>query len=136
MQHKQIDDTVTQDANLQSFTSAAFKHIISYTINPKTHRITFSVKWRNAPAGQFAMANFDEFAVQDADEKLVLVFWQDAGGRCEATQLCLYHVFKILDERKGKYLVQWTGYSTAEATWESRIYVAYICPHGVLEWMG
>jgi hypothetical protein len=46
----------------------------------------------------------------------------------------IYHAYRILEEARTKYLVQWIGYDTNEATWEAKAKVKRICPAAVRKW--
>jgi hypothetical protein len=65
---------------------------------------------------------------------IVLAYWNNLGGRCHTTQFDKYHVFRILDEEKRRYKVQWIGYSIEEFSWEPKKKINDICPWAVLAW--
>ncbi|KAH7236552.1 hypothetical protein BKA59DRAFT_517065 [Fusarium tricinctum] len=44
----------------------------------------------------------------------------------------IYHAYRILEEARTKYLVQWIGYDTNEATWEAKVKRIY--PAAVRGW--
>jgi hypothetical protein len=63
--------------------------------------------------------------VQEVDQELVLKYWKDAGGRRFMTNLRKDRVFKILEEMKRWWVVQWVGYSEDDATCDPKHEIAY-----------
>jgi hypothetical protein len=95
--------------------------------------VTFTIKYRS-PTADFVTATLPEITVQGIDEPLVLKYWTEAGGRA-ITGFGKDHVFKILDEIKRYWAVQWVGYSAEEeGTLETKDVVARKCPQAIIKW--
>ncbi|KAF5019002.1 hypothetical protein F66182_9020 [Fusarium sp. NRRL 66182] len=79
-----------------------------------------------------------EWSLQEQVPTLVFKYWESKeGGREAATNLDVYHVFKILKrttlpgKSKGSqymYQVQWVGYRRADSTWEHESKLREIAP--------
>lgn len=113
--------------------------IWSHKINKDEATVRLKITNRD----QFGTTWATEFQVQERDEKLLLDYWHDLGGRDKATGMNEYTVFQLLGDKRRKtrktsvkvYLVHWTGYSKSNATWETEDYLMNICPDAVDEYM-
>ncbi|KAF4987501.1 hypothetical protein FGRMN_10332 [Fusarium graminum] len=94
------------------------------------------IEWRDPIGGLHNASRYEEAEIQDMNPGLVYNYWEKQGGHCKATCLELFHVFAIVAESRGKYLVQWVGYDMSQCTWESTKKVNDICPHAVIDWRG
>jgi hypothetical protein len=98
--------------NATAFKDASERQITDHSIHGATRNVNFTIKYRFPTAG-FVTATLPGITVQEIDEPLVLKYWTEAGG-CAITGLGKDHVFKILEETKRYWAVQWIGYSAEE----------------------
>ncbi|QPC69493.1 hypothetical protein HYE68_000245 [Fusarium pseudograminearum] len=114
------------DATIESFKDAKVRNITGYAVDLQAREVVLTVEWRDSPdSSNETTATFSEAAVQEVDEDLVLKYWKDDGGRFEATTLGKEQVFKIVDEMKRWWGVQWVGYSKEEMTVVPKHDIAY-----------
>ncbi|RGP67347.1 hypothetical protein FSPOR_6107 [Fusarium sporotrichioides] len=84
---------------LESFADAEMRQITGHTIDRPSRKVQFTVQWHRPNDVIATTSTFSEAAVQEIDEKLVLEYWKDAGGRSESINLGKNHIFKIVSER-------------------------------------
>lgn len=108
--------------------------IESHNLHHDTCEITFRLKYKLTLSGPWYYIWVEEKHLQCIMPNLVLSHWENLGGRCQITQFKMYHVFRILAEEKGRYKVQWTGYSEENFSWETKKKIHGICPWAVLAW--
>ncbi|KAM0366276.1 hypothetical protein ACHAPY_009201 [Fusarium culmorum] len=114
------------DATIESFKDAKVRKIVEFAVDLDSREVVLTVTWRDSPdSSNETTANVSEAAVQEIDEDLVLKYWKDIGGRFESTSLGMEHVFKILDEMKQLWTVQWVGYFMEEMTEVLKHEIAY-----------
>ncbi|KAM0307969.1 hypothetical protein ACHAPM_000704 [Fusarium culmorum] len=114
------------DATIESFKDAKVRKIVEFAVDLDSREVVLTVTWRDSPdSSNETTANVSEAAVQEIDEDLVLKYWKDIGGRFESTSLGMEHVFKILDEMKQFWTVQWVGYFMEEMTEVLKHEIAY-----------
>ncbi|CAF3448048.1 unnamed protein product [Fusarium graminearum] len=94
-------------STIESFKDAKVRKIVEYAVDLDNR--------------EFALIA----AVQEIGEDLVLKYWKDIGGRFESTTLGMEQVFKILDDMKQFWTVQWVGYSMKEITEVLKHEIAY-----------
>ncbi|KAI6754896.1 hypothetical protein HG530_012648 [Fusarium avenaceum] len=112
---------------------ASERQITEHSIDRASRTVNFTIKYRSATS-DFAPATLPEITVQEIDEPLVLKYWTEVGGRA-ITGFGKDHVFKILEETKGYWAVQWVGYSAEEdLTIEEKHVVARKCPEAIVKW--
>ncbi|SPJ73830.1 uncharacterized protein FTOL_03560 [Fusarium torulosum] len=116
------------------FTSGVEIRIGAHIIDRETNTVSFRVEWRDIPRSPRITSTYDEDDVQNSMPDLVYEYWLRLSGRCTVTGFKIYHVYCILEEALSKYLVQWIGYDTDEATWEAKAKVKRICPAAVRKW--
>jgi hypothetical protein len=115
---------------------AAIDVFIDHCVDTDNSTVSIKVKWED---GETTWES--EWSLQEQVPTLVFKYWEKLGGREAATNLDIYHVFKILKrttlpgKSKGaqdRYQVQWVGYRQAESTWEKESKLRTIAP-GELE---
>ncbi|KAF5000741.1 hypothetical protein FDECE_11143 [Fusarium decemcellulare] len=120
-----------------AFINSTVRRIVGHKVDSSTLRVTLRVQWEGLNDITYH-GFYNEFVLQDADEHLVLSYWEELGGQDAATQLEVYLVHKILKENnRWGYLIQWTEYSSlkGDTTWESRDKINEICPEAVDDWL-
>ncbi|KAG7418229.1 hypothetical protein Forpe1208_v003842 [Fusarium oxysporum f. sp. rapae] len=111
----------------------AIDEFVEHRVDPDNSTVDIKVKWEG---GETTWES--EWSLQEQVPTLVYKYWEKLGGREEATQLDVYHVFKILKcipaagRKKSSYQVQWVGYKQNDSTWESEEKLRLIAP-GELE---
>ncbi|KAH6952139.1 hypothetical protein DER45DRAFT_636425 [Fusarium avenaceum] len=117
----------------QAFKDASERQITDHSIHLASRLVTFTIKYRS-PASDLITALLPEITVQEIDEPLVLKYWTEVGGRA-ITGFGKDHVFKVLEETKRYWAVQWVGYSAEEdLTIEEKDVVARKCPEAIVKW--
>ncbi|KAF5022699.1 hypothetical protein F66182_5247 [Fusarium sp. NRRL 66182] len=126
-----------QDEDDFPFEDAYEARIDRHNVHRKTSEVSFKVKWRFRPSGPWFRAWYEEEDVQHRLPDMVLEYWKGLGGRCQATKLKNYRVFKILseDNELDRYQIQWTGYDAdRDTTMEPKKKIKDICPGEVHQW--
>ncbi|RGP63871.1 hypothetical protein FLONG3_9765 [Fusarium longipes] len=124
--------------NLKSFAAAKVRYITGHTITISSRIVRMKVKWHNSDVEteEFKTATLSESDVHEVAEDLLLEYWKDAGGRRETTGLERDRVFKILDESKRHWVVQWVGCSVEDATYDPKYEITLIPGAGeaIVKW--
>ncbi|RKL19221.1 hypothetical protein BFJ68_g3496 [Fusarium oxysporum] len=109
--------------------------ITSHVLVRCIHSVWFTVEWNDGGESWEA-----EFALQFYQPEMVYAYWDaKKGGREEATQFDLYHIFAILDHgsmndhsrRRAKklvYKIQWVGYDEKDHSWEPAAKIVGLVP--------
>ncbi|KAM0342859.1 hypothetical protein ACHAPU_009136 [Fusarium lateritium] len=101
------------------------KRIADHILSHDDSSVKLTIEWERGDP-----SNEPEWVIQEDAPETLYAYWEDQGGRCEATKFDKYVVFKLLDHttRKGKrwYQVQWTGYSPNDSTWERGVKIKRI----------
>ncbi|KAM0344804.1 hypothetical protein ACHAPU_007180 [Fusarium lateritium] len=108
--------------------------IVHHDVCKSQNNVYLWIEWRDPIGGLHSAGRYDEADIQDVNPDIVYDYWEKQGGREEATCLELFHVFAILAESRGRYLIQWVGYNKSECTWEPTKKVDDICPRAVIKW--
>ncbi|SPJ87075.1 uncharacterized protein FTOL_12100 [Fusarium torulosum] len=129
-----VTDIESQVDNRLRFQDGINIHISCHQVDRRTARVYLWVTWQMDEGGPRCTSRYDEDDIQDVDPGLLYAYWKEKGGRYEATRLDVYHVYAILDQHYGSYLVQWIGFDETELTWETTRKINNICPAAVIEW--
>ncbi|KAM0354357.1 hypothetical protein ACHAPU_001401 [Fusarium lateritium] len=114
----------------------AIEEFLEHRVDADNSTVDIKVKWEG---GESTWES--EWSLQEQVPALVFKYWDKLGGREAATDLDIYHAFKILKRtvRPGKskgdnymYEVQWVGYRAVDSTWEQESKLRTIAP-GELE---
>jgi hypothetical protein len=114
----------------------AIEEFVNHRVDPDNSTVDIQVKWEGGETSWEP-----EWSLQEQVPALVFKYWDKLGGREAATNLDIYHAFKILKRttRPGKakgdkymYQVQWVGYRATDSTWEQESKMRTIAP-GELE---
>ncbi|KAH6952849.1 hypothetical protein DER45DRAFT_574454 [Fusarium avenaceum] len=114
----------------------AIEEFINHRVDPDNSTVDIQVKWEGGEKSWEP-----EWSLQEQVPGLIFKYWDKLGGREAATNLDIYHAFKILKRttRPGKakgdkymYQVQWVGYRATDSTWEQESKIRTIAP-GELE---
>ncbi|KFA72572.1 hypothetical protein S40288_06864 [Stachybotrys chartarum IBT 40288] len=105
--------------------------LASHRVNKAASTVDFEVVWVDAGTSWET-----ERELQQQVPKLVFDYWADKGGRDKVTGLEEYHVFRILEQERRTYRVQWVGYraTAVDTTWESKELLERIAPGSLREW--
>lgn len=118
-----VDPGYKEDVEIDSF--------IDHRIDEANSTVDIKVRWEG---GETTWET--EWSLQEQVPALVFQYWEKLGGRDAATNLEVYHVFKILrrdtSSRAKKYEVQWVGYKRSDSTVEKEDFLRTIAP-GELE---
>jgi hypothetical protein len=105
---------------------------IDHRVDEATSTVDIQVKWEG---GETTWET--EWSLQEQVPTLVFKYWDKLEGRDAATNLDIYHVFKILKRtslpgksKKPQYMyqVQWVGYRRTDSTWEHEDKLREIAP--------
>jgi hypothetical protein len=100
----------------------AIEEFVDHRVDADNSTVDIQVKWEGGETSWEP-----EWSLQEQVPALVFKYWDKLGGREAATNLDIYHAFKILKRtaRPGKakgdkymYQVQWVGYRATDSTWE------------------
>ncbi|KAF4964507.1 hypothetical protein FSARC_7571 [Fusarium sarcochroum] len=126
---EKVNPGFREDVEIDEFTD--------HRVDANNSTVDIKVKWEG---GEETWES--EWALQEQVPALVFKYWEkQEGGRETATNLDIYHVFRILKrttlpgKSKGTqymYQVQWVGYRPADSTWEHESKLRTIAP-GELE---
>jgi hypothetical protein len=118
-----VDPGYKEDVEIDSF--------ISHRVDEANSTVDIQVLWEG---GEKTWET--EWSLQEQVPALVFQYWEKLGGRDAATNLEVYHVFKILrrdtSSRAKKYEVQWVGYKRTDSTVEKEEFLRSVAP-GELE---
>ncbi|KAF7561309.1 hypothetical protein G7046_g2821 [Stylonectria norvegica] len=101
----------------------------SHRVDKNAATVDFKVKWAS---GEYSWE--PEWSLQGQVPTMVFEYWDQFDSREEATDLGIFHVFRILKRttsskgNQSKYLIQWVGYRRTEATWEPEKKVREMAP--------
>ncbi|KAG4272496.1 hypothetical protein FPRO04_14639 [Fusarium proliferatum] len=123
-----------ENVNPSSGGDSAIDKFIDYRVNIDNSTVDIKAKWES---GETTWES--EWSLQEQVPTLIFKYWETLGGREAATNLDIYHVFRVLKritlpgKSKGaSYQVQWVGYRQAESTLEQESKLRMIAP-GELE---
>ncbi|EEU34557.1 uncharacterized protein NECHADRAFT_88862 [Fusarium vanettenii 77-13-4] len=111
-------------------------YITGHTLIPG-HRVTFNVIWNQESGPNTTADNFPEAEAQARYPAAVYNYWQNRGGRGDATGYDHYHVFRVLDHHFDDlnvlYKVQWEGFPPTQpnCTWEPLSKLIDIAPEAL-----
>ncbi|RGP72638.1 hypothetical protein FLONG3_6646 [Fusarium longipes] len=116
---ERVDPGYKEDVEIDSF--------IDFRIDEANSTVDIRVQWEG---GETTWES--EWSLQEQVPALVFQYWDKLGGRDAATNLEVYHVFKILrrdnSSRAKKYEVQWVGYKRSDSTVEKEEFLRSIAP--------
>ncbi|KAL6353993.1 hypothetical protein LRP88_12683 [Fusarium phalaenopsidis] len=100
----------------------------AHRVDTEVSTVEIQVEWEDGETTWEA-----ERDLQEVVPALVYKYWDGLGGRESATNLELYHVFKISKRAKVSktqymYRVQWVGYDPTDSTWEHDYTLQNIAP--------
>ncbi|KAH6949535.1 hypothetical protein DER45DRAFT_649934 [Fusarium avenaceum] len=105
----------------------AVESILSHTLHNETFTVDLEIKWTDGDT-----TTEPEASMQRDVPNLVLKYWEELGGRDQATGFDEWHVFEIHDHhyinKHREYLVQWVGFPADDCTWEPAEKLADIAP--------
>ena len=110
----------------------AIDEFIGHRVDAENATVDIQVKWED---GETTWES--EWSLQEKVSVFVFKYWEKLDGRKTATNLDIYHVFKILkrappSDKSGNsqpmYRVQWVGYRPSESTWEHESKLRTITP--------
>ncbi|KAH7189829.1 hypothetical protein DER44DRAFT_798050 [Fusarium oxysporum] len=124
------------DIDPSSREDVAIDDFIDHRVDTVNSTVDIKVQWEG---GETTWES--EWSLQEQVPALVFKYWKNRDSREAATNLDVYHVFKILNRttQPGKskgdkfmYEVQWVGYPRTDSTWEYESKLRMISP-GELE---
>ncbi|KAJ3549126.1 hypothetical protein NM208_g668 [Fusarium decemcellulare] len=102
--------------------------LVDHRLDKETNRVSIKVQWKGIGVETWE----DEETLQEDAAMTLYGYWKEQGGRTQALDVDLFHVFRILDHQgegtRMRFKCQWVGYPASEVdcSWEPKAKVKRI----------
>ncbi|KAF4987341.1 hypothetical protein FDECE_15475 [Fusarium decemcellulare] len=110
--------------------------LVDHRLDKETNRVLINVQWKGTGVETWE----DEETLQEDAAMTLYSYWREQGGRTQALDVDLFHVFRILDHRgegsRMRFKCQWVGYPASEVdcSWEPKAKVKRIAQEKLKEY--